>query len=97
MEEINIKLERQHQYIMSLQRRVDELSKTQEEIKAMNETLVMLANELKHTNIHLSNQEKKIEALESQPRLRLNHITSSIITALSAGIISFIIASVLSK
>ena len=57
----------------------------------MNETLVTLATELKHTNEHLARHERKIEEMEGQPRARMQQIVTAIIAALAGGLVSAII------
>ncbi len=93
MEDTQIVLERHQQQLHTLQQQVEELRGVQDEIKTMNETLVLLATELKHTNEHLARQEQKIEVMEAQPRARLNQISTAIIAALAGGVISAILAS----
>lgn len=60
----------------------------QSEIRSMNETLVTLATELKHTNEHLARHERKIDEIESQPKMRMQQIITAIIAALAGGLIS---------
>lgn len=96
MEDAQIVLERHEQRIKSLERDVLDLKAVQSEIRTMNETLVTLANELKHTNEHLSRHEAKIDAIEAQPKMRLQQIVTAIIAALSGGLISVLISNVLS-
>ena len=60
MEEAQIILERHEQRLKTLERDVSGLKEVQVEIRTMNETLVTLANELKHTNEHLGRHEEKI-------------------------------------
>lgn len=97
MEDILITLERHDQQIKSLRSDIEDLREVQAEIRSMNETLVTLANELKHTNEHLSRHERKIEEIESQPNKRLQQIITAIIAALAGGIISTVISIILSK
>ena len=73
---------------------VSDLREVQTEIRSMNETLVTLANELKHTNEHLARHERKIEEIDSQPRRRIQQIITAVIAALAGGIISIIIGSI---
>lgn len=96
MEEAQIVLERHEQRLNTLERDVIGLKAVQSEIRSMNETLVMLANELKHTNEHLSRHEQKIDAIESQPKMRMQQIVTAIIAALSGGLISAIIGRLVS-
>ena len=58
MNDINIVLERHEQRLIILERDMSVMKEVQNEIRAMNETLVTLANELKHTNQHLAKHEK---------------------------------------
>ena len=93
--DIQVILERHDQKIQSLERSVADLKSVQAEIRAMNETLVMLATELKHTNEHLARQKQKIDEIESQPRNRLQQIITAIIAALAGGLVSAIITKIL--
>ena len=92
MEDVNIILERHEQRVKTLERDVMQLKNVQAEIRSMNETLVTLATELKHTNEHLARHEKKIDRIESEPRLRMQQIVTAIIAALAGGLISTVIA-----
>ena len=65
--EIEVIIERHEQQILSLERDMMAMKEVQAEIRSMNETLVTLANELKHTNEHLKRHEKKIEKLIHSP------------------------------
>ena len=58
----------------------------------MNETLVTLANELKHTNEHLDKNEKKIEEIDHMPRVRLQQIVTAILSALAGAIMTAIVS-----
>ncbi len=91
MEDVYIILERHEQTLKSLTKDITDLRQVQSEIRAMNETLVTLATELKHTNEHLARHERKIEDMENQPRNRLQQIATAVISALCGGIISFVI------
>ena len=91
MENAQIVLERHEQRIRAIERDVSDLKAIQGEIRVMNETLVTLATELKHTNEHLNRHEQKIEAIEQQPRLKMQQIATAIIAALAGGLISAII------
>ena len=95
MEEAQIILERHEQRLKSIERDISDLKAVQTEIRTMNETLVTLATELKHTNEHLKRHEQKIDAIESQPRMRMQQIITAIIAAISGGLISAIIAIIL--
>ena len=94
IEDIEIVLERHEQQIKTLERDMSEMKGVQAEIRSMNETLVTLATELKHTNEHLARHEQKIEEIDSAPKQRLQQIATAIIAALAGGIISVIISMV---
>ena len=91
MEDTQIVLERHEQKLQILERDISDLKAVQTEIRSMNETLVTLATELKHTNKHLARHEQKIAEIESQPKMRMQQIVTAIIAALSGGLISAII------
>ena len=97
MDEIIVSLERHEHQLKILERDISELREVQNEIKAMNETLVTLANEIKHTNEHLRRHEKNIDEIENQPKLRLQQTVTAIIAALAGGIISALIGMILKK
>ena len=92
MEDAQIILERHEQRIRAIERDISDLKAVHIEIRTMNETLVTLATELKHTNEHLARHEKKIDAIENQPRLRMQQVFTAIIAALAGGLISTIIS-----
>ena len=71
------------------------MKEVQVEIRSMNETLVTLANELKHTNEHLARNERKIDEMDSAPKQRLQQIVTAIIAALAGGLVSAIIGMIL--
>ena len=85
MDETQIVLERHEQKINAIEKEISELKAVQSEIRSMNETLVTLATELKHTNEHLARHERKIEEMEGQPRARMQQIVTAIIAALAGG------------
>lgn len=91
MENANIVLERHEQRLIALERNVSDLQAVQVEIKEMNKTLVMLANELKHTNEHLERHERKLEIIDAQPKQRLRQIVTAVIAMLAGGLISTMI------
>ena len=91
MEETQIVLERHEQKINAIEKEISELKAVQSEIRSMNETLVTLATELKHTNEHLARHERKIEEMEDRPRARMQQIVTAIIAAMAGGLISAII------
>ena len=97
MDEFAIILERHEQRLLTLEQEITEIREVQAEIRSMNETLVTLATELKHTNEHLERHERKIDEIDDQPKQRLQQIITAIIAALSGGLISTVIGFILSK
>ena len=95
MEEAQIVLERHEQQLKTMERDISDLKAVQAEIRTMNEALVTLATELKHTNEHLARHEQKIDAIEGQPRMRMQQIVTAIIAALAGGLISTVIGMIL--
>jgi predicted nucleic acid-binding Zn-ribbon protein len=95
MQEIEIVLERHEQRLKTVERDVSDLKAVQAEIRTMNEALVTLATELKHTNEHLARHEQKIDLIESQPRVRMQQVWTAIVSALAGGLISTIIGLIL--
>lgn len=73
---------------------IRELNEVHNKIMSMNETLVILATELKHTNEHLSRQEERISDIEKRPVTRMQQIITAIISALAGGIVSIIITNI---
>lgn len=95
MEDAQIILERHEQKLKMLERDVSDLKAIQSEIRIMNEALVTLATELKHTNEHLARHEQKIDTIEGRPRMRMQQITTAIIAALAGSLISTVIGIIL--
>lgn len=95
MEEAQIILERHEHRLRALERDVSEFKAVQAEIRIMNETLVTLATELKHTNEHLARHEQKIDEMEGLPRMRMQQIVTATIAALAGGLISAVIGMIL--
>lgn len=95
MEEAQIVLERHEQRLKSLERDITGLRAVHAEIAAMNETLIMLATELKHTNEHLARHEQKIEAIENQPRIRMQQILTAVVAAIAGALMSAVIGMIL--
>ncbi len=93
--DIGIIIERHEQRIKTLERDMGAMKEVQAEIKSMNETLVMLANELKHTNEHLSKHEQRIDEIDAVPKLRMQQIITAVIAALAGGLISTMIGIIL--
>ena len=95
MEDAQIVLERHEQRLSSIERDISDLKAVQSEIRTMNETLVTLATELKHTNEHLARHERKIDIIENEPRIRTQQIVTAIVAALAGGLISAVIGMIL--
>ena len=93
--DIEVIIEGHEQRIKSLERDMKAMKEVQAEIRSMNETLVTLANELKHTNEHLARHERKIDEMDALPRQRIQQIITAIIAALAGGLISTIIGMIL--
>lgn len=94
MDDIEVIIERHEQKIKTLERDMTAMKQVQAEIRTMNETLVTLANELKHTNEHLARHERKIDEIDAVPKERMQQIVTAIISAIAGCIISAIIAAV---
>lgn len=88
MDDWKIVLERHEQRLKTLERDIKELQDIRFELKAMSETLVELATEMKYTNEHLVRNEEKIDLIEKQPKMRMQQIATAIISALAGVIIS---------
>lgn len=95
MEESTVILERHEQRIKTLERDMSDMKQVQAEIRSINETLVTLATELKHTNEHLARHERKIDEIDAAPRHRMQQIVTAIVSALAGGLISAVISLVL--
>ena len=67
-QEEGIVLERHEGRLLLLEREMKELRSVQKEIRAMNESLVVLTNELRHTNEHMKSHGKRLGELERAPR-----------------------------
>ena len=91
-EEIYIGLERHEQKLNSLQKQLDELKAVQKEIKVMNESLIEITNEIKHTNASLLSCEVKINELQSAPVRKWEKIMISLISSILCGIAGYVLA-----
>ena len=67
-QEEGIILERHEGRLLLLEREMKELRSVQKEIRAMNESLVVLTNELRHTNEHMKSHGKRLGELERTSR-----------------------------
>jgi len=89
--DIEVIIERHEQRIKTLERDMGAMKEVQAEIRSMNESLVTLTTELKHTNEHLAKHERKIDEIDSVPKQRMQQIITAIIAALAGAFISTII------
>ena len=86
MDAINIILERHDQRLKTLERDISDLREVQNEIRSMNETLVTLATELKHTNEHLARHEQKIDAIEVSQNNGCSRLSRQLLRRLPAAL-----------
>ena len=93
--DVEVIIEGHEQRIKTLERDMSAMQEVQAEISSMNETLVTLANELKHTNEHLARHERKIDEIDAAPRQRMQQIITAIIAALAGSLISTVIGMIL--
>ena len=93
--DIEVIIELHEQRLKTLERDMCAMKNVQIEIRSMNETLVTLANELKHTNEHLARHERKIDEMDAIPKQRMQQIVTAIIAALAGSLISAVIGMVL--
>lgn len=89
--DIEVIIERHEQKINTLERDISAMKEVQTEIRSMHETLVTLANELKHTNEHLTRQERRIDEIDAVPKQRMQQIITAVISALAGALISTLI------
>lgn len=90
--DIEVIIESHEQRIKTLERDMNAMKEVQEEIRSINETLVTLANELKHTNEHLERHERKIDEFDAIPKQRMQQIITAILGALAGSLISAIVS-----
>ena len=93
--DVEVIIEGHDQRIKTLERDMSAMKEVQVEIRTMNESLITLANELKHTNEHLARHERKIDEIDSLPKQRMQQIITAIIAALAGGLISAVIGMIL--
>lgn len=92
MNDIEIILARHEQQLNTLEREVSELKQVQKEIRSMNENLITLATELKNTNSALARHEKKLDEIDSVPKMRIQQIASALIAAIAGGAVSLLLS-----
>ena len=94
--EFDVVIERHEQRLNTLERDMGAMKDVQNEIRTMNESLVTLANEMRHTNEHLARHERRIDEIDAMPRLRLQQTVTAVVSALAGGLISMIISLIIS-
>ena len=94
-DEVALTAERHEMQIKSLQHQINDIKEVTKEIKTMNETLIVLTEELKHTNEHLKRHERKIEEIDSAPKNRMQQIVTAIIAALAGCIVSSFVSMII--
>lgn len=94
-EEIPVALERHEQMLRSVQHQVNELKEVQREIKKMNEVLINLTSEIKHTNVSLLCQDERLTELEKIPSKRMDALIAAALSALVGGVLGFILSNIL--
>lgn len=96
MENIEVALARHEERLDTLERDILGVKEVQEQIRIMNESLLTLANELKHTNAHLCRHEQKLEAMENAPRARAQQILIGVLSAVAAATATAVLGMLLS-
>lgn len=91
-EDHSVVLERHEQMLRSLREQLDELKTVQREIKVMNETLIKITNEIKHTNASLASCENKINEIQSAPGRRWESLIISLLSSLLCGAAGYALA-----
>lgn len=91
MEEAEVILAHRHERIVALEREISAMKEIQAEIRTMNESLIVFAEELKHTSRYLDKQEERLTAVEKAPRIRAQKFTLAVVSALSAAFASAVI------
>ena len=94
--ELDVAIERHEQRLNTLERDMGAMKDVQNEIRTMNESLVTLANEMRHTNEHLARHERRIDEIDAMPGLRLQQTVTAVVSALAGGLISMIISLIIS-
>ncbi len=94
--ELDVVIERHEQRLNTLERDMGAMKDVQNEIRSMNESLVTLANEMRHTNEHLARHERRIDEIDAMPRMRLQQTVTAVVSALAGGLISMIISLIIS-
>lgn len=98
MNEVDIehRLTENEQRSKSNTHRLDKLEPIVNEIHTMSETMVRLVSEVQHTNENVAEIKDKVEVIENKPSARMEQIKTAIIAAIASGLISGLIATLLS-
>lgn len=88
----SLAVERHEAQIKSLQHQIDDVKEVTKEIKTMSETLIVLTEELKHTNDTLRFHEGRINSLELTPKTRWNTVVNAALTAIVSGAVGYALA-----
>ena len=91
-DEVALLAQRHEMQIGSLQHQINDIKEVTKEIKTMNETLIVLTEELKHTNDTLKTHDGRINALELTPKNRWNTLINALLTSAVSGIIGYALA-----
>jgi flagellar capping protein FliD len=78
--------------IKSLQHQINDIKEVTKEIKTMNETLIVLTEELKHTNNTLKSYDDRLDTLEVMPKNRWNTLVNAVLTAIVSGFVGYAVA-----
>ncbi len=91
-DEVALTAERHEMQIRSLQHQINDIKEVTKEIKTMNETLIVLTEELKHTNDTLRAHDSRLDTLEMMPKNRWNTLVNAVLTALASGLVGYVLA-----
>ena len=86
-DEVALISERHEMQIKSLQHQINDIKEVTKEIKTMNETLIVLTEELKHTNNTLKSYDDRLDTLEVMPKNRWNTLVNAALTAVVSGLV----------
>lgn len=91
-DEVALTSERHEMQIRSLQHQINDIKEVTKEIKTMNETLIVLTEELKHTNDTLRSHDDRLDTLEIMPKNRWNTLVNTSLTSLISGLVGYALA-----
>ena len=75
-------------------KRLDRLEQLTDAIHEQNEAIRELVVELKHTNEHVADHDKRLTAIEKRPGERLSQIVTAIISAIAGALITGMVGAV---